>query len=56
MSKMLPLNTRHFNKLALISHEYVNITLVRIIKNDKIIAAGITANQLFDKCIPLNTQ
>ena len=55
MTKMLPLNTRHFNKLVLISHEYV-VTLVRIIKNEKIIATGITADKLFDKCIPLNTQ
>ena len=45
MTKMLHLNTRLFNKLVLTSHKYINITLVRIIKNEKIIAAGFTAKK-----------
>ena len=54
---MLPLNTISFIKIVVISPRYINIkTLVKMIKNQKVIVVCVTANILFEKNILSNTQ
>ena len=54
---MLPLNAISFIKLFMIKLRYINIqTIVKMINNKKIIAAGVTAKLIFEKLIPSNRQ
>ena len=54
---MLPLNMIGFIKIVPISPKNTNIqTLIKIIKTQKILVADVTANIVFEKTIPSNTQ
>ena len=54
---MLPLNTVSFVKVVVISSMHISIqTLVKKIKNHKIIEVSVTVSLLFEKNVKSNTQ